>query len=466
MLKLTPTLNSFLLFIFVSSSPIKLFGQFYPSKINHNIATRKADSLYFVFIKNLSNVNYIETSSVKFDELSSVEIADSKYLEWLKKSSKLKQIEIPAIKFDEMVKISAVVIADSKYLEYIKKAEIENNKQIELDYSKFDEINKISAVQIADSKYFNTPLIINQDSKGLESIASESKLSDNEIYNKSKQEPKNEKIESRDSLKKQFSNPEINFDQHQSIETKIESEVIQNPEIQNLKESKESIATESNLLNNKINAKSKHSPLNTKNKIAETDKSARKQFSGPEINLDQNQSIEAKSESKSIQNPETLISKDNSYSINQSNKRTNSKWKIDIPITEEQAENIKNGFYIVNEGETLYRVSVNTKLSVKKLKLLNNLKNNNINPGSKLMITISKKTKNALSRTKNTSKWKIDIPVTEEQAENINKGFYVVNEGETLYRVSVNTNLSVDKLKAFNNLKNNNIYPGTKLIIK
>ena len=82
------------------------------------------------------------------------------------------------------------------------------------------------------------------------------------------------------------------------------------------------------------------------------------------------------------------------------------------------------------------------------------------------MITISKKTKNALSRTKNTSKWKIDIPVTEEQAENINKGFYVVNEGETLYRVSVNTNLSVDKLKAFNNLKNNNIYPGTKLIIK
>ena len=165
MLKLTPTLNSFLLFIFISSSPIKLFGQFYPSKINHNIATRKADSLYFVFIKNLSNVNHIETSSVKFDELSSVEIADSKYLEWLKKSSKLKQIEIPAIKFDEMVKISAVVIADSKYLEYIKKAEIENNKQIELDYSKFDEINKISAVQIADSKYFNTPLIINQDSK-------------------------------------------------------------------------------------------------------------------------------------------------------------------------------------------------------------------------------------------------------------------------------------------------------------
>jgi LysM repeat protein len=45
-------------------------------------------------------------------------------------------------------------------------------------------------------------------------------------------------------------------------------------------------------------------------------------------------------------------------------------------------------------------------------------------------------------------------------------GFYVVNEGETLYRVSVNTNLSIQKLKALNNLKSNNIYPGTKLIIK
>ena len=64
------------------------------------------------------------------------------------------------------------------------------------------------------------------------------------------------------------------------------------------------------------------------------------------------------------------------------------------------------------------------------------------------------------------SKWKTDIPVTESQVENMKNGFYVVNEGETLYRVSVNTNLSIQKLKALNNLKSNNIYPGTKLIIK
>ena len=149
---------------------------------------------------------------------------------------------------------------------------------------------------------------------------------------------------------------------------------------------------------------------------------------------------------------------------------TNSKWKTDIPVTEEQAENIKNGFYIVNDGETLYRVSVNTKLSTDKIRELNHLSNNNIRPGTKLIISNAKiqtnYNKSQLSTSKNNSKWKTDIPVTEEQAENIKNGFYIVNDGETLYRVSVNTNVSLEKLKKLNNLKNNNIYPGTKLIIK
>lgn len=53
-----------------------------------------------------------------------------------------------------------------------------------------------------------------------------------------------------------------------------------------------------------------------------------------------------------------------------------------------------------------------------------------------------------------------------EQADNIKQGFYIVGAGETMYRVSVNTKVSVNKIKELNKLKNNNIYPGTKLIIK
>lgn len=63
-----------------------------------------------------------------------------------------------------------------------------------------------------------------------------------------------------------------------------------------------------------------------------------------------------------------------------------SKFRPDIPLTEENKANIANGFYIVNEGETLYRVSINTKVSTAELRRINNLKNNSIKPGTKLLL--------------------------------------------------------------------------------
>lgn len=62
------------------------------------------------------------------------------------------------------------------------------------------------------------------------------------------------------------------------------------------------------------------------------------------------------------------------------------KFRTDIPVTEEQVKNIANGFYIVQEGETLYRVFVNTKVPLADLRRLNDLKNNNIKPGTKLLL--------------------------------------------------------------------------------
>ena len=99
--------------------------------------------------------------------------------------------------------------------------------------------------------------------------------------------------------------------------------------------------------------------------------------------------------------------------------------------------------------------SVAARVSTEKIRELNHLTNNNIKPGTKLIISNSiseaNKGQNQLNTSITNSKWKTDIPVTESQAENMKNGFYVVNEGETLYRVSVNTNLSIQKLKALNN---------------
>ena len=60
----------------------------------------------------------------------------------------------------------------------------------------------------------------------------------------------------------------------------------------------------------------------------------------------------------------------------------------------------------------------------------------------------------------------ISVEVSEEQKQNIQNGFYIIQPGETLYRVYVNTGVSVEDLKRINKLKNLNVTEGQKLILK
>ncbi len=59
---------------------------------------------------------------------------------------------------------------------------------------------------------------------------------------------------------------------------------------------------------------------------------------------------------------------------------------ISTEVSEEQKQNIQNGFYIVQPGETLYRVYVNTGISVEDLKRINKMKNNNVRVGQKVKL--------------------------------------------------------------------------------
>ncbi|MBI1836773.1 MAG: OmpA family protein [Flavobacteriia bacterium] len=56
--------------------------------------------------------------------------------------------------------------------------------------------------------------------------------------------------------------------------------------------------------------------------------------------------------------------------------------------------------------------------------------------------------------------------LSEEQKSNITQGFYVVQAGETLYRVHINTGISLAELKRINKLKDNNVKLGQKLLLK
>ena len=94
-----------------------------------------------------------------------------------------------------------------------------------------------------------------------------------------------------------------------------------------------------------------------------------------------------------------------------------------------------NNIYIVKKGDTLWSISSKNNVSIKDLILENNIVNNTIYIGQKLIIP------------KN------------------NKKIYTVQKGDNLWSISRKYNTTVDNIKKSNNLKTNNLYIGQKLII-
>lgn len=101
---------------------------------------------------------------------------------------------------------------------------------------------------------------------------------------------------------------------------------------------------------------------------------------------------------------------------------------------------LNDNYYIVQSGDSLWSISKKFGLSVDKLKDINNLSGNLLSIGQKLLI-------------KDTSSSE-DVGV-----------YYTVKAGDTLYGIANEFNLSVDELKKINNLLNNNLAIGQKLLV-
>lgn len=101
---------------------------------------------------------------------------------------------------------------------------------------------------------------------------------------------------------------------------------------------------------------------------------------------------------------------------------------------------INENYYIVKKGDSLWSISNKYGLSVDELKDLNNLSSNNLSVGQKLLI-------------KDTSS-SDDLGI-----------YYTVKAGDTLYGIANEYGLSVDELKSMNDLSNNNLSVGQKLLV-
>ncbi|MEN2985416.1 MAG: LysM peptidoglycan-binding domain-containing protein [Thermodesulfovibrionaceae bacterium] len=105
--------------------------------------------------------------------------------------------------------------------------------------------------------------------------------------------------------------------------------------------------------------------------------------------------------------------------------------------------------YVVKKGDNIWKISKKFNVTVEDIKKANNLRNNKLKVGMELVIP----TKNKIAK----------------QNEKIKKEdyqFYTVKKGDTLYRIAKKHNISVEDLKSLNNLTENNLKIGQKIIVK
>ena len=131
-----------------------------------------------------------------------------------------------------------------------------------------------------------------------------------------------------------------------------------------------------------------------------------------------------------------------------------------------QREIPKNKFYIVKKHDTLYRISKMFGISVMDLVEFNNLASFDIKVNQKLLLT-KKKNNDSEKLEQSNIKPKTTKPKTIKSKTKVNNKtkYYFVKKGDNLYRIAKRHSMSLDELKKLNNLKNNNISVGQKLTV-
>jgi membrane-bound lytic murein transglycosylase D len=114
--------------------------------------------------------------------------------------------------------------------------------------------------------------------------------------------------------------------------------------------------------------------------------------------------------------------------------------------------------YKVRAGDVLGSIAMRHRVTVADLKKWNNLKNNTIRTGQRLNIWTKQSTRNLSSSS--------DTPVVAKATKGKDRKTYTVQPGDTLWDITKKFDgLTIEQLKRLNNLHNNKIQPGQKLVI-
>ncbi len=110
-----------------------------------------------------------------------------------------------------------------------------------------------------------------------------------------------------------------------------------------------------------------------------------------------------------------------------------------IPTEKKPLETTEENTYVVQKGDSLYKIAKKFNTTVNELKSLNNLESNTLSIGQKLLIS---------------------APSTTTKPNT-----YIVQKGDSLYKIANKFDTTVDKLKELNNLKTNTISINQELIV-
>lgn len=114
--------------------------------------------------------------------------------------------------------------------------------------------------------------------------------------------------------------------------------------------------------------------------------------------------------------------------------------------------------HVVKSGDNLGRISNKYNCTIEDIKILNNLKSDDIKIGQTLVIPVAT-TKSNVKIANNASSSQKKINYMPKQT------IYIVQKGDTLSKISREHNCSIESIKLANSLENNNIRYGQKLII-
>lgn len=116
-------------------------------------------------------------------------------------------------------------------------------------------------------------------------------------------------------------------------------------------------------------------------------------------------------------------------------------------------------YYEVKKGDTLYSIAKRHGISVEELKNLNNLRNFALKPGQKLIISKNHSKKIKKIEDINTERFNFSVLETRET----DFTYYKVQKGDTLFSIAKKYGLTVEELKNLNNLKDDFLTVGQQL---